>query len=58
MKPKIYLLGRPLFDVETFLSFLREEKTEWARSAQATQAEEIVEIAGRVLHVVRRQTIT
>ncbi len=51
MKPKIYLINRPRFDVETFLSFLKEESTEWARSPRATEVEEIVEIAGRVCYM-------
>ncbi len=51
MKPKIYLISRPRFDVEAFLSFLEGESTEWARSPRATEAEEIVEIAGRICYM-------
>ncbi len=51
MKPKIHLISRPRFDVETFLSFLKEESTEWARSPRATEVEEIVEIAGRICYM-------
>jgi thymidylate synthase (FAD) len=51
VKPKIYLISRPRFDSATFLSFLREERAEWIRSPQATEAEEIVEIAGRVCYM-------
>ena len=51
MKPKIYLISRPGFDVGTFLSFLQEERMEWIRSPRATETEEIVEIAGRVCYM-------
>jgi len=51
VKPKIYLISRPQFDVESFLSFLKKESTEWARSPRATEAEEIVEIAGRICYM-------
>ena len=51
MKVKIYLISRPGFDAETFLSFLEEERMEWIRSPQATETEEIVEIAGRVCYM-------
>ena len=51
MKPKIYLISRPRFDAEMFLSFLKEERTEWARSPRATESEEIVEVAGRVCYM-------
>jgi thymidylate synthase (FAD) len=51
LKPRAYLLGRPCFDVETFLSFLREERTDWARSPRATESEEIVEVAGRICYM-------
>jgi thymidylate synthase (FAD) len=51
VKPKVYLISRPLFEVETFLSFLKAESTEWSRSPQATEAEEIAEIAGRICYM-------
>lgn len=51
MKLKIYLLSQPRFDVETFLSFLSDEGTQWARSPRATQAEEVVEVAGRICYM-------
>jgi thymidylate synthase (FAD) len=51
VKPRTYLISRPRFDLEAFLSFLREEQTEWVRSARATESEEIVEIAGRVCYM-------
>jgi len=51
VKVKIYLISRPGFDAETFLSFLQEERMEWIRSPRATETEEIVEIAGRVCYM-------
>ncbi len=51
MKLKAYLLSRPRFDVEAFLSFLEGEGTEWARSPGATEAEELAEVAGRVCYM-------
>ena len=51
MKPRTYLIGRPGFDIESFLSFLGEERAEWIRSPRATEAEEIVEIAGRICYM-------
>lgn len=51
MKPRIHLLSRPHFDVKAFLSFLANEGTEWARSPRATEAEEIVEVAGRICYM-------
>jgi thymidylate synthase (FAD) len=33
------------------LSFLKDERTEWTRSPRATEAEEIVEIAGRICYM-------
>jgi len=51
VKPRAYLLSRPGFEIEAFLSFLKEEGTEWARSPRATEVEEIVEIAGRICYM-------
>lgn len=51
MKPRVYLLTRTRLDIETFLAFLREEGTDWARSPHATESEEAVEIAGRVCYM-------
>ncbi|MFX0194585.1 MAG: FAD-dependent thymidylate synthase [Candidatus Hodarchaeota archaeon] len=50
MSPKIYLVGRPRFEAQKFLSFLKNEGTIWCRSKKATPAEEIVEVAGRICH--------
>jgi thymidylate synthase (FAD) len=51
VKPQIYLIGRPRINVDTFLSFLKDESTVWARSPRATEVEEIVEIAGRICYM-------
>jgi thymidylate synthase (FAD) len=51
MKPKVYLLTRTHLDVDAFLSFLKEEGLDWARSAHATGSEEAVEIAGRICYM-------
>jgi thymidylate synthase (FAD) len=48
---QIYLLARPSFDVNALLSFLTEQTVDWRRSSGATEAEEIVEIAGRVCYM-------
>ena len=51
MSPKVYLIGRSQFDVETFLSFLHNQSMDWRRSPQTTEAEELVEAAGRVCYM-------
>ncbi|MCI0347821.1 MAG: FAD-dependent thymidylate synthase [Acidobacteriales bacterium] len=51
MKPKVYLIGRPRFNVEVFLAFLREQRTEWHRTPRVTEPEEIVEVSGRICYM-------
>jgi thymidylate synthase (FAD) len=51
VKPRIYLISRPRFELEAFYSFLRGERTDWIRSAQAKESEEIVEVAGRICYM-------
>ena len=46
-----YLINRPAFDVDTFLVFLKNGGTSWARSDNATPPEELVEIAGRICYL-------
>ena len=48
MNLKVYLLGRSHFEIETVLSFLHDQETFWKRTTSATEAEELVELAGRV----------
>jgi thymidylate synthase (FAD) len=51
VKPRIFLLNRPQFDIDAFLSFMTEEGAEWHRSPNARPGEELVEIAGRVCYM-------
>jgi thymidylate synthase (FAD) len=51
MEPKIHLIGRSQFDEKAFFSFLQEEQVDWRRTEQATQAEELVEVAGRTCYM-------
>jgi thymidylate synthase (FAD) len=48
---RVYLIGRPQLDVAATFSFLREEGTEWSRTAGAKEPEEIVELSGRVCYM-------
>jgi len=45
--PRIFLIGRPAFDVKAFLAFLAQEQFGWRRTTGAAEAEELVEVAGR-----------
>src|SRR5262245_54356188 len=51
MNLAVYLLSRSQLDVETVLSFLRNQGTGWNRNPGATEAEELVEVAGRVCYM-------
>ena len=51
MAPRIYLLSRPAFDVDAFLSFLNGENLTWRRTPRVTEAEEIVEVSGRICYM-------
>jgi thymidylate synthase (FAD) len=51
MSPKIHLLSRPTFDVNTFVAFLQDEELTWRRTEGATEPEEIVEAAGRICYM-------
>lgn len=51
MRPRAYLVARPAFDYEAFDSFLKDEGTVWRRSPDATEAEELVEAAGRICYM-------
>lgn len=57
---KVYLVATPKFEIDQVLTFLRERSdtdsacdgdNEWRRSANATQAEELVEAAGRICYM-------
>jgi thymidylate synthase (FAD) len=49
--PSVVLLGRPAFDVDRALSALRQENLEWRRTPGATEAEELIEFAGRMCYL-------
>ena len=46
----IYIISRPSFDVEEFLTALQQEGTSWKRSPNANSSEELIEIAGRLCY--------
>jgi len=47
----VHVVGRTQFDVEEFLAFLDEARTNWLRSPGAKEPEELVEAAGRVCYM-------
>lgn len=49
--PRLYVLSRPLLDIKEIASFLDEESTEWKRTSGATEAEDIIEFAGRICYM-------
>jgi len=49
--PRLYVLSRPLLDLRELARFLEEEATEWERTSGATEAEEIIEFAGRICYM-------
>ncbi len=51
MPLKLYVIGRPNFDVTAVAEFLNSAQTSWRRTASATKAEEIIEIAGRICYM-------
>jgi thymidylate synthase (FAD) len=51
MNPRIYLIGSAQFDVEAFSVFLKDEAVNWRRTPNASPAEEIVEVAGRICYM-------
>jgi len=51
MRPKAYLVSYTKFELGDFLSFLGAQKLSWKRSPGASEAEEIVEAAGRVCYM-------
>lgn len=51
MPVKAYVVGRPQFDTQAFLTFLADVDASWRRTAGATVAEELVEAAGRVCYM-------
>lgn len=51
MSLKVYIIGRSSFDVDPFISFLNDQKKTWKRTPEATESEEIAEIAGRICYM-------
>jgi len=51
MGPNVYLVGFPKFDVDAFLNFLADQGVSWKRTPDASEAEEIVEAAGRICYM-------
>jgi thymidylate synthase (FAD) len=49
--PRIYIIGRSSSDFWAIEKFLSDEQTHWTRTLGATEAEEVVEIAGRVCYM-------
>jgi thymidylate synthase (FAD) len=48
---KVHLIASSHFDVEGFLAFLRDQGTSWRQSPEAMDAEQIVEVAGRICYM-------
>jgi thymidylate synthase (FAD) len=48
---RLYLIGRPAFDVDEFLSFLTTAHESWDSTKGATDAENLVEVAGRICYM-------
>ncbi len=49
--PKLFLVGRPNFDYNSFLGFLETEGESWLKSEEASTPENIVEVAGRLCYM-------
>lgn len=50
-EPRLYVLSRPLLDLQEFSKFLEDETTEWKQTSGATDAENITELAGRICYM-------
>jgi len=48
---KLYVIGRPNFDEKALIAFLRGQQTSWKRTRGVTQAEELVEVSGRICYM-------
>src|SRR5450756_2974615 len=51
MQPQIYLLARPRVEVDGIRYFLADISSAWRQSETATEAETLVEFAGRVCYM-------
>lgn len=50
-EPRLYVLSRPILDLGELAAFLEQEATEWERTSGATEAENIIEFAGRICYM-------
>ena len=48
---RVYLVSRPQLDVAELLRFLSDRKLRWARTGEARESEEIIEICGRICYM-------
>jgi thymidylate synthase (FAD) len=51
MSLQVHKISSPRFEAEEFLQFLRTEGQVWSRTSGATEAEELVETAGRICYM-------
>lgn len=49
--PRIYLISRPVLDLDECLEFLLDRRLSWKKSEDASDPENIVEICGRVCYL-------
>lgn len=49
--PRIYLIGRPTINVEEVAKFLQDRSLAWPRTEGASEAAELVEVAGRLCYL-------
>jgi len=50
-EPRLYVLSRPTLDNNELAKFYRDEAVKWNRTSEATEAEEIIEFAGRICYM-------
>jgi len=48
---RLFVVSRPVFDMEAFLRFLESEQQSWERMGSAKDSESIVEAAGRICYM-------
>jgi thymidylate synthase (FAD) len=48
---QIHIVSRPQFDIEEFLTFLANSGANWRRSSDVSEAQELIEAAGRVCYM-------
>ena len=50
-EPRLYVLSRPVLDLREIAMFLEQESIEWRQTSGATDAEDIIEFAGRICYM-------